>query len=104
MSDSVVPIVLFYPPPFTTGRRVQFLSATHVGLSDCPSAGPSPKTLLPHYVFDLERSKVKVKDVKMPKSFLGRNYRLQMVRFTRTLSKDQNVQIPGAGCMLCLAL
>jgi len=49
--------------------------------------------LLRRYIFDFEKSKVKIKDAKvakMPKWFFGRNSPANVF-----LSRDQNVQIPG---------
>jgi len=72
---------------------VQFPSSKHQMFYNGPS------TVL--YIFDLKRSKVKVKEakiVKMPKLFLA----VTLPQFSS--SKHQNVPILKAVCLLCLGL
>jgi len=35
----------FYPPLLTTTRRILFWGVTYMGLSDCPSVGPSSEMI-----------------------------------------------------------
>jgi len=54
-------------------------------------------------MLQVETSKVKAKDAKMPKSFSA--VTPQQIEYPiYLLGKDQHVQLPGAVCLLCLAL